>query len=705
MALNYLLSPEFQIVNTAGRPATGGYLEVFVSGPGERYYCASDFNGTLYPFQVPLDSLGSNVVLADDGNAYDVYIYNRYGSLLMSRRNVRPGAGGGIGISDITSSDGSIVVTETENGVDLRMNAQPPSILRATADTLYMDGQFSFTEAQRDGENAVVDAQGKVIVNEGWWHYDATVKLRWPGPAQNETQAVSLYTQNNVSDSMTFDLSYAHNETVQVSGEYKATDDSTQFVLGVTGVPSGMVVELVDFGIHSIAIDVTGDKYNAGEGIVIDQQLRIISIDPDVVQGKLTAGEGITIDSEDNTIAVDFDDVQGKLTAGSNITIDPSTNTISATAAPQQQADWNQTDTSAVDYIKNKPVIPSGVIVDQTYDPTSANAQSGTAVAGALSNVNEVPASSSSDEGKVLTVDSNGDPTWAAAQAPISAGNGISISSNTVSAKVDGTTVVFNVNGELSATASGGGVSDVEVNGTSVVNAQGVAEVTVPTVPTLKELVAGSNITITEGANNVTIAATASTQVQSNWNESDVSSPAYIQNKPSIPSATSDLTNDSGFITLSDVPAQVQSDWNEADTTDPAYVANKPTIPSATSDLTNDSGFITLSDVPAQVNADWTASSGVAEILHKPSIPSATSDLTNDSGFITLSDVPAQVQSDWAETNTSDPSYIANKPTINNVPAVTSSDDGKVLVADYTGGVGSYAWDTVSVPVIGTITI
>ena len=52
-----------------------------------------------------------------------------------------------------------------------------------------------------------------------------------------------------------------------------------------------------------------------------------------------------------------------------------------------------------------------------------------------------------------------------------------------------------------------------------------------------------------------------------------------------IPTATSDLNNDSGFITSSDIPAQVQSDWNESDATSPAYIDNKPTIPTATSDL------------------------------------------------------------------------------------------------------------------------
>ena len=52
-----------------------------------------------------------------------------------------------------------------------------------------------------------------------------------------------------------------------------------------------------------------------------------------------------------------------------------------------------------------------------------------------------------------------------------------------------------------------------------------------------------------------------SAQVQANWNETDTDSPAYIQNKPTIPAA------------------QVQSNWNETDTDSPAYIKNKPTIP------------------------------------------------------------------------------------------------------------------------------
>lgn len=58
----------------------------------------------------------------------------------------------------------------------------------------------------------------------------------------------------------------------------------------------------------------------------------------------------------------------------------------------------------------------------------------------------------------------------------------------------------------------------------------------------------------------VEIGGTAPAQVQSNWNETDTESPAFILNKPTIPT----------------VPDQVQSDWNETDTADPAFILNKP---------------------------------------------------------------------------------------------------------------------------------
>lgn len=58
---------------------------------------------------------------------------------------------------------------------------------------------------------------------------------------------------------------------------------------------------------------------------------------------------------------------------------------IESGAEVNVQSDWNQTDDTADDFIKNKPNIPAGVVVDQSYSAVSTNAQSGVAVAQAVS--------------------------------------------------------------------------------------------------------------------------------------------------------------------------------------------------------------------------------------------------------------------------------------------------------------------------------
>ena len=59
-----------------------------------------------------------------------------------------------------------------------------------------------------------------------------------------------------------------------------------------------------------------------------------------------------------------------------------------------------------------------------------------------------------------------------------------------------------------------------------------------------------------------------------------------------------------GIATGADV--NVQANWAETDSADDAFIKNKPTIPSKTSDLTNDSGFITTGDIPEGAAASTT---------------------------------------------------------------------------------------------------
>ena len=101
--------------------------------------------------------------------------------------------------------------------------------------------------------------------------------------------------------------------------------------------------------------------------------------------------------------------------------------------------------------------------------------------------------------------------------------------------------------------------------------------------------------------------------------------------------------------------ANVQADWNVTDPTSDAYIQNKPVNVSV---FNNNAGYITSADIPAQANADWDATSGVAQILNKPTGVSA---FDNDANYITAADIPAipTVPSDVSAFN-NDANYITN---------------------------------------------
>ena len=99
-----------------------------------------------------------------------------------------------------------------------------------------------------------------------------------------------------------------------------------------------------------------------------------------------------------------------------------------------------------------------------------------------------------------------------------------------------------------------------------------------------------------------------------------------------VPTKTSDLTNDSGFITSAPVTS-VNGQTG-------AVTVN---VPTKTSDLTNDSGYITsapVQSVNGQTGAVNLDAADVGALPDSTTIPSKTSDLTNDSGYITASAVP-----------------------------------------------------------------
>lgn len=294
VAWAYLLSPEFELSNSAGKPLTGGWIEVYIHGTRTKYYCASDFDGTLHPFKIPLDSLGSNIVLASPANAYDVYVYNKFGSLTMSRYNVQPKLGAGEIVHDeitVTSNDGTVNVEASGNtNYDLSI-ADTVSAVSSLQDAV-----SGLDIRVQDLETAVTGIEESL---------DGKKDLQAPYSASGtNVQTITKIAQDE-QGVMTVEYSDIQAQNPLTPGQYVTIDDD---VISVTGLqPEG------DY----------------------------------LVSGDL-----------DSYATKDYVTAYVEEHAGDD----------------QVQSDWAQTDSEAVDYIKNKPaekVLVAGDHIDITSTVSS----------------------------------------------------------------------------------------------------------------------------------------------------------------------------------------------------------------------------------------------------------------------------------------------------------------------------------------------
>lgn len=99
----------------------------------------------------------------------------------------------------------------------------------------------------------------------------------------------------------------------------------------------------------------------------------------------------------------------------------------------------------------------------------------------------------------------------------------------------------------------------------------------------------------------------------------------------SIPTRTSDLTNNSGFITAAGAPVQSVNGETGAVTV---------SVPTNVSQLTNDSGFVNASGAATASPVQSVNGQTGAVALTIPTVPTNVSAFTNDAGYITLADLP-----------------------------------------------------------------
>ena len=213
------------------------------------------------------------------------------------------------------------------------------------------------------------------------------------------------------------------------------------------------------------------------------------------------------------------------------------------------------------------------------------------------------------------------------------------------------------------------------------------------------KLAQGANTTVSYSNGTYTISATqpmvndATLTIQKNGTTVETFTANSASNKTAnitVPTKTSDITNDSGFI-----DKDVNNLTNYYTETQVNSMFNALTIPTKTSDLTNDSGFVSNTDYASAnsagvvkvgtglsidsngvLSSTGTQSTAWADITGQPTdvsywnndagyitsaaLPTKTSDLTNDSGFITSASLPTKT-SDL----TNDSGFITNS--VNNL--------------------------------------
>ena len=147
---------------------------------------------------------------------------------------------------------------------------------------------------------------------------------------------------------------------------------------------------------------------------------------------------------------------------------------------------------------------------------------------------------------------------------------------------------------------------------------------------------------------------------------------------------------------------------SSANLSDGASLARISQLPTETSQLVNNSGFISASGAPvqsvngmtgavsltipaAQVNSDWNASSGVAQILNKPALGSAAAQ--NTTAFDAAGAATALLSSanTWTQNQTFNGSVAVGATNPVRIGGATGSCAGKVAMADGTGCVAASA--------------
>ena len=621
MALAYLLDPCLQHQNRAGVNNVNGYFEVFEYDTDDRATVYTDFAGTLAPAHIGIDNNGRAVMIVDSAIAYRVEMHAPNGELIYTQAPVwTMASGGGVGgLVKVVSTDGSVDVQKTTVGAvttyDLSVEGEnepstwgsktcSASAINVTGEWVEVpyassEGSISYNNGWTVTKNCAVDIAASLEMDSG----DSDALNNFDVKCEFLKNGSSVLVENGQLDpSKSLD---------RVCFEYKGAANASDVIDAKIYVRSAesLTVDLVGRAFYNEECDGLiggggGGDYEAGEGIDITGD--VISIDPTETQEKLTAGDGIIIDNN-NEISVDTTAIQEKLEAGDNIVIEG--NVISATAALQEQSDWTETDTTDVSYIKHKPSTKPVVAGENITITEETNSFVISATGG-----QQVQADWSETD--------SSDPSYIQNKPDLSVYATTQAMDTALAGKQD-------VISDLAAIRNGAALGATATQPADL--AAGLAT---------KQDVISDLATIRSGA------ALGATSIQPSDLATVATTGSYddLIDKPVIPAA------------------QVQADWSESESTSVSYIQHKPDLSVYATESELTAGLATKQDTISDLS-DIRSGAALGETAVQPS---DLATVATTGSYEDLTDKPvipaAQVQSDWSETDTSDPSYIQNKP-------------------------------------------
>lgn len=217
-----LFPGEIQFQAKDGSNNTAGWLKVYLAATDDPAETYSDYLGTRNPEKIVLDDNGRAVVICDKAKAYRLEVYDADGMLLWTEEPVYCSGtgGGGISVTEVVSTDGSIAV---ESSVAGSMRTYDLSIAPSDSDEFLEwikcseeDCGSTWYPVYQSGTMETEAGQGIKVHGGHLYHFTNTFYVDPDGTGITySTFQVNMYCNGEIVDSRNFDIDTSVNDSVQ----------------------------------------------------------------------------------------------------------------------------------------------------------------------------------------------------------------------------------------------------------------------------------------------------------------------------------------------------------------------------------------------------------------------------------------------------------------------------------------------------------